>query len=161
MKLIAAALSEIESSIEKEDDKVASEEAPQVGLSTTQGFTDEYLHEMNQVLAQQSLSAVLEWCCNSFPNFYQITSFGSAGMVVIHALHKLNLKVVIIIAFVLWCFMCCAFILYSTLLAILLLSFPSSSFPNSSLTPSLSPFLLVLASAVQHLPRSLVLVPKM
>eukprot|EP00026_Physarum_polycephalum_P011459 Phypoly_transcript_11688.p1 GENE.Phypoly_transcript_11688~~Phypoly_transcript_11688.p1 ORF type:complete len:300 (-),score=55.14 Phypoly_transcript_11688:224-1123(-) len=57
------------------------------------GFTQEYLETMNQVLAQQPLSAVLEWCCKSLPNFYQVTSFGSAGMVVIHELHKLNLSV--------------------------------------------------------------------
>lgn len=57
------------------------------------GFTDEYLQNMNQVLAQQPLSAVLEWCYNSLPNFYQVTSFGSAGMVVIHELHKLKLNV--------------------------------------------------------------------
>lgn len=57
------------------------------------GFTDEYLQNMNQVLAQQPLGAVLEWCCNSLPNFFQVTSFGSAGMVVIHELHKLKLNV--------------------------------------------------------------------
>lgn len=57
------------------------------------GFTEEYLETMNQVLAQQPLGAVLEWCCKSLPNFYQVTSFGSAGMVVIHELHKQKLKV--------------------------------------------------------------------
>jgi len=57
------------------------------------GFTDAYLETMNQVLSQQPLSAVLEWCCKSLPNFHQVTSFGSAGMVVIHELHKLNLNV--------------------------------------------------------------------
>lgn len=57
------------------------------------GFTDEYLQSMNQVLAQQSLSSVLEWCFNSLPSLFQITSFGSTGMVVIHEMHKLNLKV--------------------------------------------------------------------
>jgi len=60
------------------------------------GFTEEYLHSMNQVLAQQSLGSVLEWCYRSLPNFYQVTSFGSAGMVVIHEFHKLNLKVPVI-----------------------------------------------------------------
>lgn len=57
------------------------------------GFTEEYLQNMNQVLATQPLSAVLEWCFNSLPNFFQVTSFGSAGMVVIHELHKLKLNV--------------------------------------------------------------------
>jgi len=60
------------------------------------GFTEEYLETMNQVLAQQPLGAVLEWCCKSLPNFHQVTSFGSAGMVVIHELHKLNLNVPVI-----------------------------------------------------------------
>jgi phosphoadenosine phosphosulfate reductase len=57
------------------------------------GFTEEYLATMNQVLSQQTLGAVLEWCCNSLPNLFQVTSFGSAGMVILHELHKLNLNV--------------------------------------------------------------------
>jgi len=61
-----------------------------------QGFTDEYLHSMNEVLAGMPLAEVLQWCHRSLPNFYQITSFGSAGMVVIHELHKLNLQVPVI-----------------------------------------------------------------
>lgn len=60
------------------------------------GFTEEYIQTLNQVLAQQTLGQVLEWCCTSFPNFFQVTSFGSAGMVVINELHKLNLKVPVI-----------------------------------------------------------------
>jgi len=55
-------------------------------------FTTEYLEHMNQVLSQQSLEAVLEWCCTSLPNLSQVTSFGSTGMVIIHALHKLGKK---------------------------------------------------------------------
>jgi len=56
-------------------------------------FTPEYLESMNQILSQQPLETVLEWCCDSLPNFVQVTSFGSTGMVVIHALHKLGRKV--------------------------------------------------------------------
>jgi len=59
-------------------------------------FTSEYLEHMNQVLAQQSLDAVLEWCCTSLPNLFQVTSFGSTGMVMIHALHKLGKKVPVV-----------------------------------------------------------------
>jgi len=51
---------------------------------------------MNQVLAQQPLGTVLEWCYNSLPNFFQVTSFGSAGMVIIHELSKLNLQIPVI-----------------------------------------------------------------
>lgn len=68
----------------------ASTVAPEQPLS---GFTDEYLQSMNQVLAQQPLGVVLEWCYNSLPTFFQVTSFGSAGMVVINELHKLKLNV--------------------------------------------------------------------
>ena len=57
------------------------------------GFSDEYLQTMNAVLAQQPLGAVLEWCFTSLPAFFQVTSFGSAGMVIIHELAKLNLQV--------------------------------------------------------------------
>jgi len=59
-------------------------------------FSDEYLQSINQVLAGQSLASVLEWCYSSLPNFYQVTSFGSAGMVVIHELSKLNIQVPVI-----------------------------------------------------------------
>jgi len=55
-------------------------------------FTTEYLAQMNEVLSQQSLEAVLEWCCTALPELVQVTSFGSTGMVIIHALHKLNKK---------------------------------------------------------------------
>lgn len=51
---------------------------------------------MNAVLAQQPLGAVLEWCFTSLPNFFQVTSFGSAGMVIIHELAKLNIQVPVI-----------------------------------------------------------------
>lgn len=46
-----------------------------------------------QVLSQQPLEAVLEWCHISLPSLFQVTSFGSTGMVIIHAMHKLGLKV--------------------------------------------------------------------
>jgi len=59
-------------------------------------FTSEYLEHMNTVLAQQPLEAVIQWCYNSLPNFHQVTSFGSTGMVIIHAIHKLGLKVPVI-----------------------------------------------------------------
>jgi len=55
-------------------------------------FTPEYVQAMNEVLAQQPLEAVLEWCHNSLGNLYQLTSFGSTGMVIIHALHKLGIN---------------------------------------------------------------------
>lgn len=71
---------------EEEGDKV------QEPLSLA-AFTDEYLQHMNNVLSSQPLSSVLQWCYHSLPNFFQVTSFGSAGMVVIHELHKLNLNV--------------------------------------------------------------------
>jgi len=59
-------------------------------------FTAEYLAQLNQALKQQSLESVLEWCCTSLPNLFQVTSFGSTGMVVIHALSKIgkNLPIV-------------------------------------------------------------------
>jgi len=60
------------------------------------GFTDEYLQSMNLVLSQQPLGTVLEWCYNSLPKFFQVTSFGSAGMVIIHELAKLNLQIPVI-----------------------------------------------------------------
>lgn len=56
------------------------------------GFTSEYLESINGVLAQQPLSEVLTWCFSSLPNLFQITSFGSTGMVVIHELFKLKLN---------------------------------------------------------------------
>jgi phosphoadenosine phosphosulfate reductase len=59
-------------------------------------FTNEYLEYMNHVLSQQPLESVLEWCYRSLPNLFQVTSFGSSGMVVIHALSKMNLKLPVI-----------------------------------------------------------------
>jgi len=56
----------------------------------------EYLNSMNTVLAQKSLDEVLEWCYRSLPHLYQVSSFGSTGMVIMHALHKLGLKVPVI-----------------------------------------------------------------
>jgi len=70
------------------------EEGPApIGKAPLAMFTVEYLAHLNQVLAQQSLEAVLEWCCTSLPNLVQTTSFGSTGMVIIHALHKLGKQV--------------------------------------------------------------------
>ena len=91
----------------------SNEEEEVVVNQPVMGFTAEYLETMNQVLAQQPLGAVLEWCCKSLPNFHQVTSFGSAGMVMIHELHKLNLRVclnvrvelLMLLVVVRWC--CC------------------------------------------------------
>jgi len=82
----------------KEDLEAAALVAPLQQQLTLQpsGFTDAYLESMNEVLSNQPLPSVLEWCCASLPNFFQVTSFGSAGMVIIHELHKLNLKVPVI-----------------------------------------------------------------
>jgi hypothetical protein len=88
MKVVVVTTGAEESDVLEESQNVV--ETPGRPLS---GFTEEYLQIMNLVLSQQSLGAVLEWCCNSLPNFYQVTSFGSAGMVVIHELHKLKLHV--------------------------------------------------------------------
>jgi hypothetical protein len=96
MKVVAVAggVDSVESSDEPVEvlSQESAEEKGEVDKSV-RGFTEEYLATMNQVLAQQPLSAVLEWCCKSLPNFYQVTSFGSAGVVIIHELHKLNLNV--------------------------------------------------------------------
>jgi len=53
-------------------------------------FTTEYLQQMNEVLSQQSLESVLEWCCLSLPRLVQVSSFGAPGMVIVHALHKMG-----------------------------------------------------------------------
>jgi len=75
---------------ENEEAPVPPSRAPPSGMS------EEYLNTMNEVLSQQPLGAVLEWCHHSLPNFFQVTSFGATGMVIIHELHKLNLKVPVI-----------------------------------------------------------------
>jgi len=64
--------------------------APLLQQPTQTIFTNEYLACLNQMLRQQSLESVLEWCCASLPNLFQVTSFGSTGMVVIHALNKIG-----------------------------------------------------------------------
>lgn len=59
-------------------------------------FSEEYLKYINQVLSQQPLDKVLEWCYRSLPNLFQVTSFGSVGMVIIHTMRKLNMKIPVI-----------------------------------------------------------------
>lgn len=59
-------------------------------------FTNEYLIQLNQILSSQPLEEVLEWCVSSLPNLHQVTSFGSTGMVILHAMHKMNKKVPVI-----------------------------------------------------------------
>jgi len=85
MKVVA------ERSINREEEP-AAQESINVESSGNTRFTTEYLQQMNQILSQQSLESVLEWCSSSLPNFVQVTSFGSTVMVVIHALHKLGIK---------------------------------------------------------------------
>jgi phosphoadenosine phosphosulfate reductase len=97
MKLISTPK---EKAVEKEESPAQQNVQVQAPVSTEKSekhtlamFTTEYLKHMNQVLSQQSLEAVLEWCCAALPELVQVTSFGSTGMVMIHALHKLNKKV--------------------------------------------------------------------
>lgn len=71
-------------------------EVPSTTDRQSSGFSDEYIQTLNHVLDQQSLASVLEWCYNSLPNFFQITSFGATGMVIIHELQKLNFQVPVI-----------------------------------------------------------------
>jgi len=56
----------------------------------------DYLQSVNTLLAQKGLDEVLQWCYRSLPGLYQVTSFGSTGMVILHAMSKLNLKIPII-----------------------------------------------------------------
>jgi len=87
MKVVA-----VKTENKEEGDEVAPEAFSEVESGHSSIFTNEYLQQMNQMLSQQSLESVLEWCCSSLPNLAQVTSFGSTGMVILHALHKLGLK---------------------------------------------------------------------
>jgi len=61
-----------------------------------QTFSEDVLENWNRALEQQSLEEVLEWCYHNLPGLVQVTSFGSAGMCILHAMSKLKLKVPVI-----------------------------------------------------------------
>jgi len=91
--------------VEVQGEQPHTEEEVPIDLHTLKHETDtpsspssvfkdmEYLHSLNHLLTQKPLEEVLLWCYRSLPGLFQVTSFGSTGMVIIHALHKLNIKI--------------------------------------------------------------------
>jgi len=60
-------------------------------------LTQEHLEKLNAALAQCTLEEVLTWCFAALPTLskgalVQVTSFGSTGMCILHAMSKLGLK---------------------------------------------------------------------
>jgi len=59
-------------------------------------FTPEYVAEMSGELEKMSLGDMLTWIVTNLPSLFQVTSFGATGMVIIHALSELRMKVPVI-----------------------------------------------------------------
>mmetsp|Transcript_16805 Transcript_16805/g.25101 ORF Transcript_16805/g.25101 Transcript_16805/m.25101 type:complete len:307 (+) Transcript_16805:232-1152(+) len=56
-------------------------------------FTQKYLNFLNKKLKSLPLDKFLEWVAVSLPNVVQVTSFGPSGMVVLHHLAKLGIRI--------------------------------------------------------------------